>query len=240
MNKIRFSLIIPCFNEEKNLPLIAEKLDRIGIPEDCEVLFVNNGSTDQSAEVFQTLSQSRPWMKVLTLVHNEGYGNGIHQGLLKAQGNFLGWTHADMQTDPGDPFKALKILEDTSDPEKVLVKGLRQGRSFPDSFFTVGMSCFETLYLRRRLWDINAQPNVFSRSLLKHLSDAPKDFSYDLFVLYIAICRGFRILRFPVVFPPRVHGTSSWNTGMASRFKFIRRTLAFSKDLKEHLRKSKS
>ena len=97
------------------------------------------------------------------------------------------------------------------------------------------MSIFETIYLNTKLWDINAQPNIFHRSFFKDLAEIPNDFSLDLFLLYIAKKKGYKILRFNVFFPPRLHGESKWNTGFKSKLKFIKRTIDFSSKLKRRL-----
>ena len=140
-----------------------------------------------------------------------------------------------MQTDPADVLRALEIIEKQENPKMCYVKGDRKKRPIFDQFFTVGMSIFETIYLKTKLWDINAQPNIFHRSFYKDLDEVPNDFSLDLFLLYIAKKKGYKILRFNVFFPPRLHGESKWNTGFKSKIKFIKRTIDFSSKLKKHL-----
>ena len=162
---------------------------------------------------------------------NQGYGYGIVQGLKACSGDFIGWTHADMQTDPADLIKALDIIEKNDNDEKVFVKGNRKGRPLFDRFFTSGMSIFETLYMGVKLYDVNAQPNVFSRRFFDTWINPPKDFALDLYALYMAQKAGLRIERFDVVFPKRIHGASHWNTGLASKWKFIKRTVGFSRKL---------
>ncbi|MBX3101133.1 MAG: glycosyltransferase family 2 protein, partial [Bacteroidetes bacterium] len=115
------------------------------------------------------------------------------------------------------------------------VKGNRKGRPLFDDVFTMGMSVYETLFLGVPLWDINAQPNIFHRSFYEQWDNPPHDFSLDLYAYYMAHLLRLRIHRFPVRFPQRVHGTSSWNTGMAAKKKFIKRTLTFSRELKQRL-----
>jgi len=89
----------------------------------------------------------------------------------------------------------------------------------------------------KQLWDINAQPNIFHRSFFdKWEANAPDDFSLDLYVLYMARHLGLTVERFDVVFPERQHGESSWNTGLAAKWKFIKRTLEFSVQLKRELK----
>ncbi len=234
-NLVKLSIVVPCFNEAKNIPLIFQRFDKIIDRDDIEVILVNNGSDDDSEDIIQELLPKYRFAKSLRIMVNEGYGNGISSGLRMAKGEFVGYTHADMQTDPADIIKALKILENSLNPSLCFVKGDRKGRPFFDRFFTIGMSFFESFYLRTWLWDINAQPNIFPAVFFdKIYNDCPKDFSLDLFILYKAKMFGMNIVRFPVLFPSRIHGNSSWNNGIASKWKFIKRTLDFSVKLKRN------
>ena len=166
---------------------------------------------------------------------NQGYGYGIVQGLKVCTGEFIGWTHADMQTDPADLMKGLEIIENEEGNKEICyVKGNRKGRPVFDQFFTSGMSLFETIYMRERLYDVNAQPNVFSKEFFETWQNPPKDFSLDLYALYMARKAKLQIKRFDVVFPERKHGMSHWNNGsLKAKWKFIKRTLEFSRKLKK-------
>ena len=97
------------------------------------------------------------------------------------------------------------------------------------------MSIFETVLLRTRLWDINAQPNIFSRSFFESWVNPPHDFSLDLYVYFTARHQGLPVYRFPVEFGERAHGVSHWNVNWAGKWKFIRRTIDFSFELKKRL-----
>ena len=229
---MKLSIIVPCYNEEKNIPLILEKFHKVIDRDDIEVLLVNNGSTDNSKDIINQLLPSLPFVRVVTVENNQGYGYGITSGLKAAHGEFIGYTHADMQTDPADVLKALEIIEKQDNPENCYVKGDRKGRAIFDQFFTMGMSAFETIYLGKKLWDINAQPNIFHKSFFESLINIPKDFSLDLYFLYTAQKQGLKVIRFDVIFPERLHGESSWNTGLSSKWKFIKRTFDFSFKLK--------
>ncbi len=233
--KVTLSVVVPCYNEAENIPLIFKRFKEILNRSDVELVLVNNGSTDHSARVFDELLPANPFARLTHVPVNQGYGYGILQGLKDCRGTYVGWTHADMQTDPGDILKALQILEKSSNPEKTYVKGMRRGRPLFDNFFTAGMSFFETVYMGAALWDINAQPNIFHRTFFESWSNPPYDFALDLYALYMARKQNLNVIRFDVVFPPRIHGTSKWNTGLASKWKFIVRTMTFSKSLKERL-----
>ncbi|MDQ1911645.1 glycosyltransferase family 2 protein [Paenibacillus sp. GD4] len=232
------TIVVPCYNEEKNIPLILERFNQcINGREDIEVILVNNGSTDRSEEVLRKLLPGFSFARTVLVQVNQGYGFGIISGLREAKGKYIGWTHADLQTDPNDVIKALKIIENKGYPGDIYVKGNRKNRPLFDQFFTSGMSIFESIYMGTKLSDINAQPNLFHRSFFDSWKSPPHDFSLDLFALYKASKANLTIERFDVIFPERIHGQSSWNTGLASKWKFIKRTLSFSKKLKGELKK---
>jgi len=232
---MKLSIVVPCYNEEKNIPLILDKFNEVIDREDVEVLLLNNGSTDNSRNIMNQLIPNFSFARVVTVENNQGYGFGITSGLNEAKGEFVGYTHADMQTDPADVLKALEIIEKQDNPKNCYIKGNRKGRVLFDQFFTTGMSVFETIYLGAKLWDINAQPNIFHKSFFKGLINIPKDFSLDLYFLYMAQKKGLKVIRFDVIFPERIHGESSWNTGLVSKWKFIKRTIDFSLKLKKEL-----
>lgn len=232
---MKLSIVIPCYNESKNITLILNRFKEVIHREDIEVILVDNGSTDDTELVLNSLINQYKFVKIVKVDTNKGYGYGILQGLKVAKGEYVGWTHADMQTDPQDVIKALKIIENQN-VENIYAKGSRKKRSFLDNFFTFGMGCFETLLMGQFLWDINAQPNIFSRNLLEIWENPPFDFSLDLYALYQAKIKKYKIVRFPVIFPKRIYGTSHWNTGLLAKWKFIKRTISFSLNLKRGLK----
>lgn len=235
MKNIKLSIVVPCYNEAKNIPIILDRFNEIINRNDIEIILVNNGSSDNSQEVMDELVPKFTFSRVINVAVNQGYGHGIVSGLKVATGKFIGYTHADMQANPSDVIKALEIIEKQQDPNNCYVKGDRKGRPLFDQIFTFGMSAFESLYLGTTLWDINAQPNVFHNSLFKELKNTPNDFSLDLYFLHKAKLKRLNVIRFNVVFPDRIHGESSWNTGLSAKWKFIKRTIKFSLKLKKQL-----
>lgn len=229
-----YSLIIPCYNESANLPLLLERCKDL-TPH--EVILVDNGSTDSTPEVLATLLPDYPHCRSVRIEVNQGYGFGILSGLKAATGDAIGWTHADMQTDPHDFLTAITLFEKNG--HNTFIKGRRYGRPIADIFFTVGMSFFEILLLRRILWDINAQPVLFSRSFFEHWfknnSEPPHDFSLDLYAYYQAKKANLSICRFPVNFAERIHGVSHWNVDWKAKLKFIKRTIQFSLALRKKI-----
>lgn len=232
--ELRLSLVIPCYNEARNLPLLVQRLRDTFVRDDIEVILVDNGSTDDSAQVLRDLLAGQTRIRSVRVEHNQGYGFGILTGLRAARGAVLGWTHADMQTDPVDALRGLELFDATPDGA-LFVKGRRYGRPAADVAFTVGMSVFETALLQRPMWDINAQPTLFPREFFQHWQHPPHDFALDLYAYYQATRCGLQVRRFPVRFGERAHGTSHWNVNWRAKARFIKRTVDFSLRLRQGL-----
>lgn len=231
---MNFSLIIPCFNEAANLPFLLDQCKRLTQRSDIEIILVDNGSTDNSSEILLTLLPLYSNFRIVRVEQNQGYGFGILAGLRAAKGAILGWTHADMQTDPQDVLEGLELFEKHG--LEIFVKGRRYGRSLSDVFFTFGMSIFETLLLGKPMWDINAQPTLFSKAFFETWLEPPHDFSLDLYAYFKAQQSGLKIYRFPVKFGDRANGVSHWNINWTAKRKFIWRTIDFSLKLRKNIK----
>jgi glycosyltransferase involved in cell wall biosynthesis len=94
---LKLSLFIPCYNEAANLPLLLYRCREVARQPGCEVILVDNGSTDSSPDIWQKLLPAYPGCRDIRVEKNRSYGFGLLCGLKAATGDVLGWTHADMQ-----------------------------------------------------------------------------------------------------------------------------------------------
>ena len=220
-----FNLVIPAYNEEKNIPLLLEKTlaaaKEFGFTEsNFSLLLVDNGSSDNSFKVMSEWIQkneTQGLIKIIRVPVNQGYGFGIFSGLKEEQAEVVGWTHADLQCDPRNAFLAYKLLNDN----KSLVKGIRRGRAPQERLVSLVFRVLAYIILGIKTGEINAQPKVFHRDLLSALKNPPFTFAFDLYVLYCAQKQGLRIIELPVTFPPRIHGVSHWAAHFTGRYKTI-------------------
>jgi len=239
MGRMTLALVIPCYNEAANIPLIVARLAEVlATRADVAVILVDNGSTDDTPAVIARELAGHPRITSHRVPVNRGYGQGILAGLAAADpaATVLAWTHADMQTDPADVLRALDLFAGAGGA--VLVKGRRRNRAALEALFSTGMQWLSTLALGVHLDDVNAQPKLFSRAFyeanLRH--GAPQDFSLDLFALYRARITGTPIRDFPVFFAPRAHGEAKGGGSWRTRIKLIRRTLAYIFALRREVR----
>ncbi|MBA7715899.1 Poly-beta-1,6-N-acetyl-D-glucosamine synthase [subsurface metagenome] len=93
-----FSLVIPFYNEEKNVREVisglSDTLERSSI--DYELVLVNNGSTDKTPQILESLAKEKPdAIKVVHVSVNQGYGGGIINGLKRVSEEYVGiWIFA--------------------------------------------------------------------------------------------------------------------------------------------------
>ena len=102
---MKLSIVIPCFNEEKTLKLIVEKV--LNYKEiEKEVLIIDDCSTDNSKTIINELSNTHPEIRGIYLEKNLGKGSAIKKGFDLANGDIVLIQDADLEYDPKD-FPAL-------------------------------------------------------------------------------------------------------------------------------------
>jgi dolichol-phosphate mannosyltransferase len=120
------SVVIPCFNEAKGLPLLRHRLLEVleGLPLEWEVIFVDDGSSDGSRLELARLYHSDPRFKVVSLSRNFGHQAAISAGLAHASGDAIAMMDADLQDPPELLPQCLSLLQH----EYQVVYAIRRGR----------------------------------------------------------------------------------------------------------------
>lgn len=235
--KPQISIVVPCYNEAGNIPLIIKCFKELSNNQNIEILLVNNGSTDNSKKIFAKEFESLDsnTFKLVTVDINQGYGYGILAGLKHAQADIL-WTHADMQTNPSDIITAFNKYTETNN-EMLLVKGFRRKRQITEKVFSFAMQVIASLALKVKLTEINAQPKLFSRKFYEKFlyKKAPNDFSLDLYTCYCAKKYG-SIAEMPVFFSKRIYGEAKGGGSFKTKMKLIKRTLTYIFELRDSIK----
>jgi len=227
---MKLSIVIPCYNEAENIPILIKKIKNVYKP-DTEIILVDNGSTDDTADVLLKELEliSNVSIRSVQVGKNIGYGHGIMAGVREAKGEIIAWTHADLQTDVKDVYNGYDMFKKQSKQEITFLKGSRKKRPFIDHILTCGMGKISSYMLGIKLNDINAQPKMFHRSFLNLSEDAPDDFSLDLYFYCMAVKNKMNILELPVFFKDRLYGVAKGGGGSSiwTRIKVVRRTLKY-------------
>jgi glycosyltransferase involved in cell wall biosynthesis len=124
---MNLSLVIPVFNEEPSLPLLFDAIQRALNPlkRSWEVIFIDDGSSDNSLDVLRTLAEKHSaHVRVLVFRRNFGQTAAISAGIDHALGETIVLLDADLQNDPADIPRLLEKMDEGYD----MVSGWRKDR----------------------------------------------------------------------------------------------------------------
>jgi dolichol-phosphate mannosyltransferase len=135
------SIVVPVFNEEDVLPLLAQRLRPVadGLGATYEVVTVDDGSTDSSAVVLQRIRREWPELRIVRLRANAGHQAAISAGLAVARGDYVVTLDADLQ----DPPEVIAQMLAVAREERVdVVYGVRSDRSTDSAFKRLSARAF--------------------------------------------------------------------------------------------------
>lgn len=207
----RCSLVIPVYNEAGNiLPLLERAVGVLqALRDDFEIILVNDGSTDATADELATAAERWPQCSELRLATREGQAAALLAGLRAASGELLLTMDGDGQNDPRD-FPALLALVESGRVD--VACGWRVDRH--DGAVRRAMSSLANTVrravLRDRVHDAGCQLRVMRSEVRAALR--PMELMQS-FVPALAVAAGFRIAEVPVRHHPRRHGTSNYGLG---------------------------
>lgn len=177
MSKI-LSLVIPCCNEEQSIDHVLSKMKIVeneliadGLVDKVEVIVVNDGSCDRTAEVLKNYSD----IKILQHDVPRGYGFSLKAGFAASSGEWIAFFDMDKTYDPSDLKPLLQIIQSRS-CQMVYGSRIKRNTGMPflrrigNSLFTF---CIQVLYLRR-ISDVCTGFRIFHRSLLKPILSLPQ------------------------------------------------------------------
>ncbi len=201
------SVIIPIFNEEASIPSLRQRLmESLGtLSETCEVIFVNDGSTDRSGELLDQAAEHDARFTVVHFRRNFGQTAAISAGIRIARGAVLIPMDGDLQNDPSDIRLLLEKLAEGYE----VVSGWRKNRKDPVSkrvpsrLANVVISAVTGV----RLHDYGCSLKAYRRQVLRDI------FLYGemhRFVPVYAAMRGARVAEIAVRHHPRVSGKSKY------------------------------
>ena len=209
------SIVIPVYNEEENIPLLYKELKEVleKLPYDYEIIFVDDGSTDQTYEILQRLAQEDPKVKVVRFRRNYGQTAAMYAGFQYAKGDVIITMDGDLQNDPHDIPKLLEKIKEGYD----IVSGWRKNRKDP----------FLSRILPSKIanWIISKVTGVhlhdYGCTLKAYRKEVAKNFRLygDMHRFLPAVAKSFgaKITEIVVNHRPRIHGKSKYGIGRTVR-----------------------
>lgn len=223
---MNYSVIVPCYNEARNLPLCAlrllEALDAGLAGKDFEVIFVCDGATDNTLDLLHTVNHPRA--RVLGYEKNQGKGYAVRYGMLQAKGDIRLFCDCDLAYGTDAVLAMLQKMEQEQCPICIASR-----RIHPEGFagYTLSRKIISTAYYCL-LRIITGLSTTDSQSGLKAFSGEAAEaifslaevnrFAFDVELLLIGKKLGYRIAEMPA----KIIENSPSSISMSDPFKMLR------------------
>jgi glycosyltransferase involved in cell wall biosynthesis len=207
--RIGISIVIPVFNEAQNISELYEELRKAcsGLKGSCEIIFVDDGSSDGSFEILKGIQAGDSRVRVIRFRKNFGQTAAMAAGFEYARGEVIVTMDADLQNDPNDIPALLAKMEEGFD----IVSGWRKDRK--DRFFSRRLpSIMANRLISRitgvRLHDYGCTLKAFQREVIKNINLYGE---LHRFIPAIASTMGVSIAEIEVRHQKRLRGKSKYN-----------------------------
>lgn len=223
---MKFSLVILAYNEGASIEFVVKSVTPVirKMESSFELVVVDNGSTDNTAEVLENLKREVPELKVVKVFPNQGYGNGVLVGWRNSSGEVLGFMHADGQADlESIPTLYRKLVSESLD----FCKAVRIERK--ESFFRIIQSVVYNnlfrLFFGGRYRDINGTPKIFRRGFYERLHLSSRDWFLDPEIMIKAMRVGTKIGEVEISWDSRKGGPS--HVSLFTALEFIKNMMKY-------------
>jgi dolichol-phosphate mannosyltransferase len=201
------TIIVPVFNEEESLPSFFIEMDNFikTVPVLSQVLFVNDGSTDNSLEILQVKCENAPYCSLISLDRNYGLSSAIKAGFDHCRTSLVGYIDADLQTHPSDFLDYFSFF-----PEYDMVNGIRQKRK--DKLIKRLSSKFANAYRRLMINDA-IEDTCCPLKIIKteYARQIPFFNGLHRFLPALVQLQGGKVKQVPISHYPRYAGTSKYH-----------------------------
>jgi dolichol-phosphate mannosyltransferase len=213
-------VIIPTYNEKENIQKMIEKV--FSLQPEFELLIIDDGSPDGTAQIVKTLQQTNPTkLHLLERSGKQGLGTAYIVGFkwaIEKKYDYIFEMDCDFSHDPNDLPRLLSACEQGAD----VAVGSRYCKGGKVKNWPIGrilMSYFASVYVRAILWinirDTTAGFKCYKRKVLETINlDNIKfmGYAFQIEMKYAAIKKGFKIVEVPITFIDRVEGVSKMSS----------------------------
>jgi glycosyltransferase involved in cell wall biosynthesis len=229
MQHPKYSIIIPAYNESSRIPAalesVVECIRRRGWP--AEVIVVDDGSTDSTADVVRAFAANAPEVRLVQNPGNRGKGYSVRSGLMQAQGEIVMFTDADLSSPIDEAellFKAIRKGADIAIGSRWLERSRQTIRQpLYRQFFGRCFNAVTRAVMGLPFADTQCGFKAFTREAAHTVCQLQtiERWGFDPEILFIAIKRGFWIIEVPV----------SWAHDERSRMSYLKDGMRMLEDI---------
>jgi glycosyltransferase involved in cell wall biosynthesis len=204
------SLVIPVLNEEGTVKTLTERIRKVLLHDGYtgEIIFINDGSTDQTPEILDTLTREFDNVQVIHFRQNKGKAAALQAGFREASGHYIITMDGDLQDDPEEVPNLIAKLREGWD----MVSGWKKirhdplNKTLPSKIFNKITGAMTGIHIH----DFNCGLKAYRREVVKTISLYGELHRY---IPVLAKMEGFRVTEIPVTHHPRTSGKSKYGAG---------------------------
>ena len=209
------SVIIPAYNEAETLKAVKDKLDTIlaGAGIDYEVLFIDDGSTDNTWNIIKELHESDRRIKGVHFSRNFGKDSAIFAGLKRCKGDCTAVMDCDLQHPPEKLVDMYKLWEQGFE----VIEGIKNTRGSESSFRRASANLFYRVMSKVTRIDMSDTSDfkLLDRKVVNALAKLPE---HRMFFRTLSSWVGYKRANVTYDVGERVAGSSKWSTGKLMRY----------------------
>ena len=212
---VDFSVVVPVCNEAENVEPLAREIDAALNNRAYEMIFVNDGSTDETAAILKKLKSSLPALRVLSHSFRSGQSAAVASGVRAARAPWVATLDGDGQNDPADIPRLIEARDGPEGRGVQLIMGNRKASRKDTAFRKLQSSVangVRSSLLGDGTPDAGCGIKLFSREVFM---DLPRFDHMHRFLPALFQRHGARVVSVPVSHRPRTRGTSKY--GMLNR-----------------------
>lgn len=201
------SILMPVFNEHTTVAEAIERVLEAGIPVPFEIISVDDGSSDGSAQVLGQLSRAIDQLRVIRHDRNLGKGYAIRSALEHARGEFACVHDADLECDAHDLVRMYKVMQDEQ-PDAVYGTREFSTRDLEARTYAFGnkfVSRVASALYATRVHDIMTCHKMMSVALFRDLDLQSASFEIEAEITAKLLVAGRQIVDLPIAYRPRGH-----------------------------------
>jgi glycosyltransferase involved in cell wall biosynthesis len=204
------SAFFPAYNDAATIAsmVIASVLTLPKVSDDYEIIVVNDGSRDHTAEILEELSRLYPCLRVITHERNRGYGGALQTGFASAQKSWIFYTDGDAQYDP----RELPRLADAVAADADVINGYKIARSDPLHRVLIGKLYHHIVRVLFgfKLRDVDCDYRLIKKTVFDQVELSSTSGTICLEMVKKFQDLGFRFKEVPVHHYHRAHGKSQF------------------------------
>ena len=221
----KVSVIVPAFNEAQNILELLNRISKVSLINelDIEVLFVDDGSTDNTENVINNFTQKNIDVIYLKFRKNQGKSEALSEGIRQAKNEIIITMDADLQDQPEEIPKFISMIDEGYD----VVSGWKKirydnllSKNIPSYIFNF----ITRKILKSKLRDINCGFKAYKKEVWIEISVYG---DFHRFIPALAANEGFKVGELEVIHAPRIYGKSKYGFGRLISGMFDLLTLFF-------------